>query len=496
MHEAISTSGDTLHRIRSSAGLAMIGFLWANAVLVVGANVWRETFAAPGLAGASLALAAVPTWLAYRTPADPRTRIVTSMALAALVAVLVAVFQPAGGAPTIQGDLHMYFFACLAITAAFVDWKALVAFSTVVAVHHLGLSLLMPSLVFPNGGGLDRVAVHAVILVAQTAVLAWLVFQVQAGLAAGDALVRTRGEKDEADALRAQAQALARKEEVRAASVEGRVRAFQGAVAGVVAAIEAALGRMGASTAAMVEVAGRTAADTDGATDSSRRAGQNVSRVASTCGGLTAAAEEIAQHLAATNAVTRAAGEEARQTGETVAKLMASVERIGSVITTIRSVAEQTNLLALNATIEAARAGEAGRGFAVVAAEVKELAGQTARSTEEIAAQIRDVQGATEQSVAFMRAFATRIGDVERTAGAMVEAIDRQRAATRAMGTDIEAALDDARAATTQVTAVSQALGTTEAAIGDVQGSADAVHRQVEILREVTAGFVRDLDAA
>ena len=84
--------------------------------------------------------------------------------------------------------------------------------------------------------------------------------------------------------------------------------------------------------------------------------------------------------------------------------LTQSVERIGSVITTIRLVADQTNLLALRATIEMACAGDGGRGFAVVAVKVKDLAGQTARSTEEIAAQIRDVESATAQLVAFMRA--------------------------------------------------------------------------------------------
>ena len=194
--------------------------------------------------------------------------------------------------------------------------------------------------------------------------------------------------------------------------------------------------------------------------------------------------------------MTRAATEEARRTGETVGQLMSAVERIGSVLTTIRAVADQTNLLALNATIEAARAGEAGRGFAVVASEVKNLASQTARSTEEIAAQIRDVETATEQSVVFMRAFAERIVDIERTTGAIVETVGRQRAAMVHMDAQVLATVGEAEAATGHVIAVAHRLGTTTAIADDVEASVAAVRGGVEVLRGVTVAFVATLDAA
>ncbi|CAA2145149.1 methyl-accepting chemotaxis protein [Methylobacterium bullatum] len=485
--------GSTLDKIRTSSGKALIGLLWVNVALIVGINAWQGALPSIAVAGAALALALPPTWLSTHDLTGPRTRVASSMALAGLVAVLVAILQREGAGRSLQLDAHMYFFASLAMVAAWLDWKALIAYAAIVAVHHLGLSLVLPSLVFPDGAGIDRVLLHASILIAQTGVLVWLVASLQAGVAASDALQQSVADRDAAEAQKAQAVAQVEAEQARMQAVEAQVRAFQGAVGRAVGTIEQTLGAMDGSAARLLRFARETTQATDGASASSQHASRNVRQIAQTCLGLTSAADEIAGHLAVTSTVTRAAADEARQTGETVHALTASVERIGSVITAIRQVAEQTNLLALNATIEAARAGEAGRGFGVVAAEVKTLAGQTAGATEEIAAQIRDVEGATQTAIAFMRGFAAQIADVERTTVAIVEAIERQRRATQAMDINVGAAVQDAQSATAQVSAVAEALATTTVVADEVQASTQAVRDQVGLLGTVIAAFVRDL---
>lgn len=93
------------------------------------------------------------------------------MALAAQVALVVLVFR----GHDLQIDLHMYFFATLAISAGWCDWRAVVANAAVVALHHVVLTFVMPAAVFSSATpDFGRTAIHAVILISQTLVVAWL----------------------------------------------------------------------------------------------------------------------------------------------------------------------------------------------------------------------------------------------------------------------------------------------------------------------------------
>ncbi len=76
-----------------------------------------------------------------------------------------------------QLDLHMYFFAALAVLSVYCDWRVLIAAAGATALHHLALNLLLPAAVYPDGADLGRVVLHAVIVVLETAALAWLAAQ-------------------------------------------------------------------------------------------------------------------------------------------------------------------------------------------------------------------------------------------------------------------------------------------------------------------------------
>ncbi len=102
-----------------------------------------------------------------------------------------------------QIDLHMAFFAALAICALLYDVKAILLGAALVAVHHLVLGMAVPGLVFFGGGGLERIVLHAVILLIEAGGLIWMTHSTVQ-------LFSLAGEKsDQADASAAEARGLA-----------------------------------------------------------------------------------------------------------------------------------------------------------------------------------------------------------------------------------------------------------------------------------------------
>ncbi|WP_068092849.1 response regulator [Novosphingobium rosa] len=158
-----------LDSLRRHFGRLLLALLWAH-VPLLGLVAWvmGRSPVFPMLAGAVLAGAYHLIWL--QRGIAPATRYLSAVALVGEPALLLFLLR---GHPW-QMDMHMYFFAMLALTIAWFDRAAILVAAAATALHHLLLLYLLPYAVFPGEGNLERVLLHAAIVAFQTAVLVWL----------------------------------------------------------------------------------------------------------------------------------------------------------------------------------------------------------------------------------------------------------------------------------------------------------------------------------
>lgn len=264
-----------------------------------------------------------------------------------------ALFTAAFAGHAWQVDTHMAFFAVLAIVATMGSIPALIFGVAVIAVHHLSLGLLLPSLVYPSAdllGNLARTVMHALIVLAEAGVLLLAM--------------------------------MARKRS--AAEIEaGRAKLAEIADEAEAARVAAEVGREWAQ-----RVSERTR-------DEGRRAAAAVDQIATAARAAVDQAEGSRGLFGAARQDADLSSRTFAQTVEAMRSIRESSDRISQIVELIDEIARRTDLLALNAAVESARAGEAGRGFAVVANEVRKLSQQSA----DAALQIRSLVGASSKRV-------------------------------------------------------------------------------------------------
>ncbi|TCU65458.1 methyl-accepting chemotaxis protein [Bradyrhizobium sp. R2.2-H] len=282
----------------------------------------------------------------------------------------------------------------------------------------------------------------------------------------------------------------------RATRMEAKIAEFESTVRSALDNLAQSANSMQSTAQSMSNTADQSNALVNAVASAAEETSVNVQTVSAGTEQLSSSIQEISRQVVTSAEIAKKAVDEAGATDATVQSLADSASRISVVVDLIQTIASQTNLLALNATIEAARAGEAGRGFAVVASEVKSLASQTAKATDEIRTQIASMQSVTTSAVGAIQGIGRIIGEINDVTTTIAAAVEEQGAATREIARNIQHAAGGTSEVSSNIVGVSTASAEAGAAAGDVLSASDALRREADMLRGEIDAFLNDMRAA
>ncbi|MFY0616393.1 methyl-accepting chemotaxis protein [Shimia sp.] len=431
--------------VKVLAAIAVIlGALAGGMAVMNGGNV-------PMLGGAAAALAGLGFY-ATRLGGNLAARLSVSVACSGQIMVILAAM--AGHAW--QLDVHMMFFAMLAMLSLMICPVSIIAAAGVIAVHHLSMTFLFPTLVYPSVDLLEnvgRTVVHAVIVVAETAILVGSVLNYRRQLdelskeqeLQAELMQTVRGEKAVVETKeKAQSHVVATLHERLSRIAQGNLdalidepfeagyedlrKSFNDSVhslGGTVRSVTRLSSQIEVDSRELSEVSLNVAHSTEKQAGELQHVTEAVERIAEAMQGAVAKAMDTQTRFDNTTSLTQNGTEVVRQAVSTMDEIEASSSQIDHVVTLIEDIAFQTNLLALNAGVEAARAGEAGAGFAIVASEVRELAHRSAEAAQNINGLITQSNSHVVNGVTLVRqvgdALETILGDVSEVRGNIAE---------------------------------------------------------------------------
>jgi methyl-accepting chemotaxis protein len=290
--------------------------------------------------------------------------------------------------------------------------------------------------------------------------------------------------------MQAEQRSEAERELQRKARLERKISEFREAVSGVMAVVDAEVGRMSETAEAVSAAVAQASSGSEETNQAVETASSAVISVSAAAEQLAGSINEIARQTETATDAVREAVEGGGRAGEEVDSLESAASRIGDIVGLINEIAEQTNLLALNATIEAARAGEAGKGFAVVASEVKTLAEQTAKATGEISNQIGAVQQRTRATSDALRGIVTTVKRVQEVSNAIATAIEEQSAVTGDISASANTAASSSEDAAERSRHVSAAIDQTRSRAGEARDAASELSVARRRLQETIDAFL------
>jgi len=492
---------DELLAVRRN-GLKLLAATCVLAILVIGVGTaLADTGAFPLVL--ALAVSAIPLALVVQGRADQATRLAMGSAVAAYPMILL--YQWSGH--PFMVDIHMTFFAALAMLAAMADWRPVILAAGLTAVHHLLANFLAPDVVWTGGPAFIRVLFHAVVVIAETAALVMLCEQVARRIQ-HQAEIREQAERIEAEAAAERSRTAAEQNAVISA-VAARLEAMaQGDLAlrisepfppayealrrsfnEAAADLDQLLARV---TAAARQIATGSSEIRSASDDLARRTEAQASAIAANSEATTSLATGIratAARAEAVNAATAEAQADAATGGAVVERAitaMTAIEQssseIAQIVSIIDGIAFQTNLLALNAGVEAARAGEAGKGFAVVATEVRALAQRSADAAQ-------DIKNLIEASSAQVGTGVELVGETGAVLRAIVERITGIGGAISGIASESAQQVEALGSVNASFSRIDQVTQQNAAMVEESNAAAHSLLREAETLQDLVARF-------
>ncbi|MDY0884857.1 methyl-accepting chemotaxis protein [Dongia soli] len=481
-----------LRQLRRRTATLLVLYLWLHVPLIA-LLAWLLSGPLLAATGAAIALAGLASLVWRLDPTGQATRHVTGIGLMLMVGLLVYLLT----GNVWQIDLHLYFFAALAMLTPFCDWRVIASAAATIILHHLLLYFLQPLAVFPEGADFGRILLHAALIALESATLIWLsTCLVRMAEAFGIARQRAEQAQSQVQHLSGVEHAHAEKADARRRNIDELVDTLLRNLQALGQAVAATSASLREQATAMHRTAGSTRQGSTAVLGAAERASGNVDLVSQAAGNLSQSVQDVSHKIGASARIASNALEAAERTNQTVVGLANTSGQIGAVVQMINDIASQTNLLALNATIEAARAGEAGKGFAVVASEVKSLAMQTGKATEEISRQIAAMQSVSDATVLAIRGIGDTIRDLHGHVSAAEEAIVAQQAATGVIARNAAEAADGAGMVSRSLGGVTQSADATGGIADAIAAAADKLDHETQGLAKRMSDFIARIRAA
>jgi methyl-accepting chemotaxis protein len=477
-------------RVRTARFMAL--FIAAHLAVVV-ALEWLVQ-GSPGWLSAVMATIVVSTGFMIFLAGGAAQRLFLAVAMMLTVSCVLGTMQ---GHPW-QVDIHMYFFATLAMLVAFCDWRAILAATVTVALHHLILNFTLPGLVYPGGGAVGRVVLHAVIVLIEAGVLILVGRYLIQALTKAEQALTTANEATEAARAASQheRETQARAKQERDTMRKGMAAEFERAVGALADDVSAKSEQAAKLAESMTRQAHKSSGSAGEAAKASQATLTEAEMITKAAQELTTSGSEILGQARRSADITANAVTQADGSSRSVLELSTAAQKIGDIIQLINEIAGQTNLLALNATIEAARAGEAGKGFAVVASEVKNLATQTARATEDISAQISAIQSATDRAVEAIHGIANTIREIKSISDEMAHAVEQQGGATQEIAKSAHGMSQNTQSTASIIEEVRSSSADSGTSADKLSNAAQALLQQSGKLRGEVQGFLKSVLSA